>query len=98
MERITSRQNAIVKLFREAAAGGSAAEWMLLDGEHLVAEALASSVMLEVLALGDRRAEHSEDLAAQAERSGARVVAVNDQVLKALSPVQQPSGVVALAR
>jgi TrmH family RNA methyltransferase len=97
MERITSRQNAIVKLFRDAAAGGSAAEWMLLDGGHLVAEALASSIRLEVLALGDRQAERLDDLPAQAERSGARVVAVNDQVLKALSPVRHPSGVVALA-
>ena len=44
MERITSRQNAIVKRFRELAraAGGDAVGEMLLDGAHLVQEALAT--------------------------------------------------------
>ena len=43
MERISSRQNAIVKQFREIAGGGTD-DWMLLDGEHLVEEAIASGI------------------------------------------------------
>src|SRR5699024_10131642 len=63
MERISSRQNAIVKRFRElarssratpATAAGHAAE-VLLDGEHLVQEALACDIPIEVAAFSDRQ-------------------------------------------
>src|SRR5688572_17242965 len=52
MERISSRQNPLVKRFREIGRGDSR-EWMLLDGEHLIDEALASGVRLDVAAFGD---------------------------------------------
>ena len=44
MERISSRQNAIVKRFRELARASAATTSgeVLLDGEHLVQEALAT--------------------------------------------------------
>ena len=51
MERISSRQNALVKRFRQVAAGDPAGEWMLLDGEHLVVEALESGLEVDVLAV-----------------------------------------------
>jgi TrmH family RNA methyltransferase len=93
MDRITSRQNAVVKEFRDAARGDS--DVILLDGEHLVEEALASGIQLRLVAA----AEHVLHSAAvrQAERAGARVVLVSDAVLAAISPVQSPSGLVALA-
>ena len=42
MTEITSRQHPVVKQFREAAHGGSL---MLLDGWHLIAEALGADVI-----------------------------------------------------
>ncbi len=97
MERISSRQNPIVKQFRELA-GGATDEWILLDGEHLVHEALVSGARLELVAFGERQVEgRLTTLSAQAQAAGARVISVTDQVLAAISPVQQPSGVVAIA-
>jgi RNA methyltransferase, TrmH family len=93
MDRITSRQNPVVKEFRDAARGGD--EVILLDGEHLVEEALASGIQLRLVAA----AEHVSRSAVvrQAERAGVRIVLVTDAVLAAISPVHSPSGMVALA-
>jgi TrmH family RNA methyltransferase len=110
MERISSRQNAIVKRFRElarssratpATAAGHAAE-VLLDGEHLVQEALACDIPIEVAAFSDRQLAIETSpiarLARDVKKRGGRVMTVGDQVLAAISPVQNPSGVVAIAR
>lgn len=114
MERITSRQNAIVKRFRElartahggprgthATAAGHAAE-VLLDGEHLVQEAIACDIPIEVAAFSDKQlanaASRVSRLARDVKKRGGRVMTVGDQVLAAISPVQNPSGVVAIAR
>jgi TrmH family RNA methyltransferase len=99
MDLISSRQNAIVKRFRQLAAGDPAGEWMLLDGEHLVGEALASGLRIDIAAFVERLA--NGPMAGQVDalaRSGTRVVAVTDQVLNAISPARQPSGVVAIAK
>jgi TrmH family RNA methyltransferase len=99
VERISSRQNPLVKRFRDLARAGAGGEWMLLDGPHLVEEALTSGATLDVAAFSDRLIQgRLGTIAAKAQSSGARTVAVSDQVLAALSPVQQPSGVVAIAR
>jgi TrmH family RNA methyltransferase len=103
MERITSRQNAIVKRFRERARGPDRdAGEVLLDGAHLVQEALSCGVAVDIAAFGDR---HLADpgsalalLAARVERQGGRALGVSDQVLAAMSPVEHPSGVVAIGR
>jgi RNA methyltransferase, TrmH family len=97
MERISSRQNAAVRRFREIArARGSA--YVLLDGEHLLDEALRSGMPIEVAAFSSALAAgRLSGLADAVERSGARLLAVSDQVLAAMSPVQHPSGVVAIA-
>ena len=115
MERISSRQNAVVKRFRDlartargtgsgrdhASRAGHAAE-VLLDGEHLVHEALACDIAVEIAAIGERALAHSRGPAARIARDvkkrGGRVVSVTDQVLAAMSPVQHPSGVVAIGR
>ena len=98
MERITSRQNPLVRRFRELARDGSG-DWMLLDGDHLVTEALDSAAVLDVVAFADRLVHgRLTTLAARAQSAGARAVTVPDAVLAAMSPVQQPSGVVAIAR
>jgi TrmH family RNA methyltransferase len=98
MERISSRQNALVKRFRQVAAGDPAGEWMLLDGEHLVVEALESGLEVDVLAVTELMNGRLETVALDFERRGARVVIVSAPVLGAISPARQPSGVTAIAR
>ena len=93
MERISSRQNALVKQFRDAAQG-VLSDAMLLDGDHLVEEALASGVNVNVAAFSERLADSR--LAERLQRAGTRVVIVSNAVLDAMSPVQSPSGVVAI--
>ncbi len=103
MERITSRQNAIVKRFRDLARafGTSDEDEVLLDGAHLVQEALACHVPIEIAAFSDRQLASARaplaQMASDVQRQGGRVIGVTDQVLAAMSPVEHPSGVVALA-
>jgi RNA methyltransferase, TrmH family len=117
MERVTSRQNAVVKRFRDLArasraaapvgraavhgTGGHAGE-ILLDGEHLVQEALACDVPVELAAFLDRQVGNVLSplgrLAKDVRKRGGRAILVSDSVLAAISPVQHPAGVVAIAR
>jgi RNA methyltransferase, TrmH family len=115
MERISSRQNAIVKRFRELARtsrhvpldaddtrrGGHAVD-VLLDGEHLVQEALLCDIRVEIAAFSERQINNvlspAARMAKDIKKRGGRVLIVSDQVLAAMSPVQHPSGVVAIAR
>ena len=113
MDRITSRQNAIVKRFRDLArasrgsrgdhgpAAGHATD-VLLDGEHLVREALACDIPVEIAAVSDKQLANVlsplSRVAKDVKKRGGRVLSVSDQVLAAMSPVQHPSGVVAIAR
>jgi TrmH family RNA methyltransferase len=72
---------------------------MLLDGAHLLEEALDSGIQVDVVAVHDAIGDDpAAALAGRAERGGALVVTVTDSVLKAISPVRQPSGVVSIAR
>lgn len=71
---------------------------MLLDGEHLVEEALASGVRSDVVAVAESLAVgRLAPLTARLQVAGATIFMVTDQVLAAVSPVKQPSGVVAIA-
>jgi TrmH family RNA methyltransferase len=97
VDRITSRQNPIVKRFRALA--DSADDDVLLDGAHLLEEALASGLPVDVVAVRDDGHDGpAVRLAERAASRGARVVGVTDVVLSAMSPVRHPSGVVAIAR
>lgn len=87
-----------MKRFREVAREGRVGETVLLDGPHLIEEALGSGVELEVVAFSEASTERQHTLIARGVRSGARVVTVPDPLLDSLSPVRQASGVVALAR
>jgi RNA methyltransferase, TrmH family len=115
MERISSRQNAVVKRFRDlarttrgtgnsrdhASQGGHAAE-VLLDGEHLVHEAITCGIAVEIAAFSEKGLANGRGalarIARDVKKRGGRVVAVTEQVLAAMSPVQHPSGVVAIGR
>ncbi len=100
MKRVTSRQNPIVARFRDIARRRSRDDCLvMLDGWHLLEEALASGIEIEVVAFTDKAFESGgPDFAARLERAGARLCLVSDKVMPALSPVSAPSGVVALAR
>ena len=93
LPRLTSRQHPLVKRFRLLATGSNDDGAILLDGEHLIAEAMDAGVRLEVLLTGDRHA----DLAARASSAGAQVVEATAAVIDAASPVRSPSGLVAIA-
>jgi len=101
MRRISSRQNPLVARFRELARARGSGSEILLDGEHLVEEAVDAGVRLETVAFAERvldsRADH-DNLIARLERAGAQLVRVPEQVLTAMSPARQPSGIVAIAR
>lgn len=101
MRSISSRQNPIVRTFRAVAADppkdGSR---LLLDGIHLVQEARAAGVTLEHVAISAAQLENGSEagaLASTLAREGVDVIAVTQPVMRALSPVRTPSGVVALA-
>jgi len=81
-----------VQRCREAAAGDDP-DVVLLDGAHLLAEALDAGVPI-ALVLTDGR---EQALVARARKAGATVYEGTTGVLEAASPVRSPSGVVALA-
>jgi RNA methyltransferase, TrmH family len=103
VETITSRQNALVRTFRGLATRRR--DRLLLEGPHLVTDALAAGVEVEVAAFsarllerraGDRGAE-LRGLVDRLERARTRVVGVSEPVMAAISPAESPSGVVAIA-
>lgn len=106
MESVTSRQNAVVKTFRALARRRADANGqVLLEGEHLVSEALDASVKVTIAALASRvlhREAHADavrinKLVDRLAHQGARVLSVSEPVLAAMSPVQTPSGILAIA-
>src|SRR5688572_12071955 len=100
MRNITSRQNPIVRTFREAAdAPGGDGTRVLLDGVHLVRDAHAMRVEFEVIAFARSKLDGlSEEarLARTLMREDVDVVVADDRVFDALSPAKTPSGVVAI--
>ncbi len=99
MRRISSRQNPLVARFRELARTPGSGGEVLLDGEHLVEEALDAGIHLETVAFAERVIDTRADtLIARLERAGAQLVRVPEPVLTAMSPARQPSGIVAIAR
>lgn len=105
METIASRNNAVVKAFRALARGRGENGRLLLEGEHLVSEAVEAGVRIATAALAARllkrggNAHHATvgRLAQRLRAEGARVVSVTESVMAAMSPVQTPSGIVAIA-
>jgi TrmH family RNA methyltransferase len=92
---ISSRQNPLVARFKAAAEASDGS--LLLDGAHLVSEALAAGLALECVALDPDRISPQERAALTRAVPAAELVTVSRAVLEAISPVRTPSGVVALA-
>ncbi len=95
---ITSRQNPLVARYR-AAARRAAADELLLDGVHLVDEALSAGVIIRSAAV-TTAAQQQADIRATVgalHRRGVEVAVVSSPVMDAISPVRSASGIVALA-
>ena len=95
---ITSRSNPLVARYR-AAARGEAPRVVLLDGEHLIAEALRAGVAIEHAAITTAAAERREtrEVIVALTRAGVEPTTVSASVMDALSPVRASTGIVALA-
>jgi TrmH family RNA methyltransferase len=98
VRRISSRQNALVSTFREAARGDLAGR-VLLDGTHLVSEALTAGVRIRDVVVGSEALSRPEilTLAERVARSGAAVMSATAPVMSAVSPVRSASPIVAIA-
>jgi TrmH family RNA methyltransferase len=100
--RLTRRQDPIVTRFRDVAVNRSAADdVVLLDGPHVVLEALRADLPMEVIlattAMLESTAPDARQLWSLAQASGAEIYDVTTSVMDAVSPVRTPSGLVALA-
>lgn len=82
------------KRCRAVAAGRGETGIVLLDGEHLLTDALAAGLVVEGVLTDGRHA----DLIHQLEARGIPVFHATDNVLAAASPVRASSGIVALAQ
>src|SRR4249919_70603 len=91
---ISSRHHPLVARFREAARGGTGTP-LLLDGPHLLLEALGAHIPLLDVAMSADSADTAE--MAQIRRRVPSTQIVTAQVMDALSPTRTPAGVVALA-
>ena len=98
MQRISSRQNAVVARYRDAARGVDRSE-MLLDGPHLLAEALDAGTHLRhvLVAAPEVRSPELTRLVDTLYANGVDVAEATAPVLDAASPVRSASPVVALA-
>ena len=101
MITISSRQNPFVHHCRDLARGRDAAGGeILLDGLHLLSDALAAGVPIAAAAAPDAfwQSPAGVPIARALELGGAQIYAASPGVLEAASPVKTPSGIVAVAR
>jgi RNA methyltransferase, TrmH family len=98
MKHITSRHNSLVTRCREVMHGDDRTR-ILLDGVHLVAEAIAAGMTLQeaVVVQSAIDAPDIRTLVTQLVSTGVDVVSASPAVMSALSPVRSSSPIVALA-
>jgi TrmH family RNA methyltransferase len=101
LKTISSRQNPLVARYRAAARGDAAdaGNVVLLDGVHLVSEAVNAGVTIRHAAVKAESMEMIEVglLVDKLTRSKTDVVVASSPVMDALSPVRSSSTIVALA-
>jgi TrmH family RNA methyltransferase len=102
MKTIASRHHPIVRAFRDLAdRPDSDGVRLLLDGAHLVREAIDAGLDFEQACVAsshlDRDTEEAR-LALVLQRRGLDVVVAPEKVLAAISPVRTASGIVAIAK
>jgi RNA methyltransferase, TrmH family len=96
---VSSRRNPIVARYR-AVAHGDVDGLLLLDGPHLVAEALAANVTVEHAVIAAAASDGAELQPLLAQLSARRIAgaAASPSVMAAISPLRSPSAIVAIAR
>jgi TrmH family RNA methyltransferase len=96
MQRITSRSHPLVVRARAIARGRDPG--LLLDGVHLVAEALAANRAVEsaIVAAADATRTDLRTLLAKLARANVPIFTATAPVMEAVSPVKTPSPIVAL--
>ncbi len=96
---ISSRSNSLVKSFRQlhTPKGRREAGLFLLEGTHLLMEAVGTNYPLETLCATPQWWERHEELGEQASNLATRVEMVTIEVLQAMATTVQPDGVVATA-
>jgi TrmH family RNA methyltransferase len=94
MPVVSSRQHPFVQRCRRLAAGRGDAGEILLDGPHLLEDAVAASVEILGVLLDDRGTSVLPLLRGR----GIPVHETSRQILEAAAPVRSPSGLVAIAR
>lgn len=100
--RISRRQDPIVTRFRDAAKHHGHNDEVVLDGAHLLLDALRAGIAIDiVVATADRLDDPSADvqeLWRLVRGAGIPLHEATTGVIEAASPVRTPSGVVAIAR
>ena len=97
MQHITSRQNPIVARYRAARERKADTDPILLDGVHLVREALDANVPLrDVVVARDADRDEMRELLARLSHAHVELRTASPAVMSAISPVRSPSPVVAL--
>jgi RNA methyltransferase, TrmH family len=100
MKQLSSRHHPLVAACKSLARGRSGDDGtILLDGFHLVSDAVRSGLRLRMVAVTAYTRETPEGLALlhELEAGSAELVEVSDSMMKAISPVTTPSGIVAIA-
>jgi TrmH family RNA methyltransferase len=97
MQRITSRQNPLVARFREVGRG-EASDLVLLDGTHLVSDALAAHIPIRQAVVSSAALDRPDIVAILDEitKQGSAIAAASPAVMAAISPVRSASPLVAL--
>jgi TrmH family RNA methyltransferase len=98
---LSSRQDPVVQRFRHLAAHPASDGGVLLDGAHLIHEAVAAGLTIECVLVTrqylERAASDDAAIPARAAMTGTRVFLVTTGVIEAASPVRTSSGIVAIA-
>ena len=97
MQRISSRRNPLVNQYRDVARGKNS-NLLLLDGAHLVSAALSANIRVRQIVVSADALERP-DVRAIVDLIDSRqtaIAAASASVVSAMSPVRQPSGVVAI--
>jgi RNA methyltransferase, TrmH family len=94
MSVVTSRQHPMVKQCRAILRGADTR--LLIDGWHLLGDALGAGLPIAWVAVATNHAATERGVLDRAAAAGARVVEVTGEVLDAMSPVRSASGVVAV--
>jgi TrmH family RNA methyltransferase len=97
LKRLSSRQNPLVARFR-AAIDNDDRESVLLDGAHLVGEAIAAGIKIDdaIVSSGATARPEVAALVDRLGKLGAHVCEATSAVMAAVSPVRSTSAIVAL--